>query len=150
MDLAPLKAFATWARAALIPGTTDEEACAEFLRIVTGRFAEVRGHAVVSTGASRDPVRERAAAVLSEEVCRDVEVVGWDGPLRGRGLARLRRVAVLGDGARWIWELAAEHFGERVEIVDYYHAAQHLWDVARALRPDDPAAAAAWAFEVVS
>ena len=74
-----------------------------------------------------------------------LDVVGWDGPLRGRGLARLRRVVVLGDGARWIWELAAEHFGERIEIVDYYHAAEHLWDVARALHPDAPAAAAAWA-----
>jgi hypothetical protein len=74
-----------------------------------------------------------------------LDVVGWDGPLRGRGLARLRRVVVLGDGARWIWQLAAEHFGDRVEIVDYYHASQHLWDVARALHPDDPAAVAAWA-----
>jgi hypothetical protein len=74
-----------------------------------------------------------------------LDVVGWDGPIRGRGLARVRRVLVLGEGARWIWELAAEHFGDRVEIVDYYHASQHLWDVARALHPDDPAAQAAWA-----
>jgi hypothetical protein len=74
-----------------------------------------------------------------------LDIVGWDGPLRGRGLARLRRVLVLGDGARWIWALAAEHFGDRVEIVDFYHASQHLWEVARALFPDDPAAQAAWA-----
>ncbi len=39
----------------------------------------------------------------------------------------------------------AEHFGDGVEIVDYYHAGQHLWDVARALQADDPAATAAWA-----
>lgn len=74
-----------------------------------------------------------------------LDVVGWDGPVRGRGLARLRRVVILGDGARWIWELAAEHFGDRIEIVDYYHASQHLWEVARALHPDDPTAQAAWA-----
>jgi hypothetical protein len=74
-----------------------------------------------------------------------LEIVGWDGPIRGRGLARLRQVIVLGDGARWIWDLAAEQFGDRVEIVDYYHASQHLWEVARALQPDDPAAVAAWA-----
>lgn len=74
-----------------------------------------------------------------------LEIVGWDGPIRGRGLARLRRVLILGDGARWIWELAAEHFGDRVEIVDYYHASQHLWDVARALHPENPLAQAAWA-----
>jgi hypothetical protein len=74
-----------------------------------------------------------------------LEIVGWDGPIRGRGLARLRRVVILGDGARWIWELAAEQFGDRIEIVDYYHASQHLWDVARALHPDDPLGQAAWA-----
>jgi hypothetical protein len=74
-----------------------------------------------------------------------LEVVGWTGPVRGRGLARLRGVIVVGDGARWIWELAAEHFGDRIEIVDYYHASQHLWDVARALYPEAPTAQAAWA-----
>jgi len=74
-----------------------------------------------------------------------LDVVGWHGPIRGRGLARLRRVVILGDGARWIWELAAEQFGDRIEIVDYYHASQHLWDVARALHPDDPSTVAAWA-----
>ena len=74
-----------------------------------------------------------------------LEIVGWNGPIRGRGLARLRRVIILGDGARWIWELAAEHFGDRVEIVDYYHASQHLWDLARALHPADLTAVAAWA-----
>jgi hypothetical protein len=72
-----------------------------------------------------------------------LDIVGWAGPLRGRGLARLRPVVVLGDGAAWIWALAAEHFGARVEIVDFYHAAEHLWALARALHPDDPAAQAA-------
>ena len=28
-------------------------------------------------------------------------------------MATLRRVLVLGDGARWIWTAAAEQFGER-------------------------------------
>ena len=90
---------------------------------------------------------ERFGPRLVAEAARRgaLAIVGWDGPLRGRGLARLRRVVILGDGARWIWELAAEHFGDRVEIVDYYHASQHLWDVARALHPDDPPAQAAWA-----
>lgn len=108
-------------------------------------------------------VVERAATALSYTAAREspdrfgprlvaeaarrgaLEIVGWAGPVRGRGLAQLRRVIILGDGARWIWDLAAEHFGDRVEIVDYYHASQHLWEVARTLQPDDPAAQAAWA-----
>ena len=73
-----------------------------------------------------------------------LEVVDWAGsPLQPR-LAVLREVVVLGDGAPWIWHLAADHFGQRVEIVDFYHACEHLWAVAKALY-GDTAAATAWA-----
>ncbi len=37
-------------------------------------------------------------------------------------------------GARWIWQEAAASFGsERTEIVDWYHATEHLWALAKAL-----------------
>ncbi len=57
----------------------------------------------------------------------------WPGH-RVLGCARPRAVVVLGDlGARWIWTAAAEQFGERLEIVDWYHASEHVpWTVARA------------------
>src|SRR5262249_22471086 len=56
--------------------------------------------------------------LLTEAARRGVlEVVDWRGPRTGPGLAVLRPVVVLGDGAPWIWALAAEHFGERTEIV---------------------------------
>jgi len=77
-----------------------------------------------------------------------LDVVAWQGGLWERALAVLRAVVVLGDGAVWIWNLAAEHFGDRTEVVDVYHAAQHLWELAQALHgrdsPDAAAAAAAW------
>jgi predicted CoA-binding protein len=59
------------------------------------------------------------------------------------GVARLRRV--LGDGARWIWTAAAEQFGERIEIVDWYHAAEHVWTVVRAVSREDSPAGSVWA-----
>ena len=37
----------------------------------------------------------------------------------------------IGDGAAWIWNLAAEHFPNAVEIVDSMHAKSHLYDVAK-------------------
>jgi uncharacterized protein UPF0236 len=74
-----------------------------------------------------------------------LEVVGWRGGLTGRALAILREAVILGDGAVWIWNLAGDHFGERVEIVDFYHACEHLWAVARALYGPETPAAAAWA-----
>jgi hypothetical protein len=42
-------------------------------------------------------------------------------------------VVVLGDGAPWIWNLAAELFPCRVEILDWYHVDEHISDVARVL-----------------
>jgi hypothetical protein len=46
------------------------------------------------------------------------------------------RVVVMGDGARWIWNLADLHFPGAIEIVDVYHAAEHLWTVGEALWGD--------------
>jgi Uncharacterised protein family (UPF0236) len=93
--------------------------------------------------------REGAAAfgdrLLGEAARRGaLEIVGWEGGRCGAGLAVLRDVLVLGDGARWIWTLAAEHFGARRELVDFYHASEHLWTVARLLESEGPAVAAEW------
>ena len=58
--------------------------------------------------------------------------------------AAYRRVIVLGDGAPWIWNVAAELFPDRVEILDWYHADEHISAVARVLYGDGTAKAAAW------
>ncbi len=55
-----------------------------------------------------------------------------------------RRVIVLGDGAPWIWHLAAELFPNRVEILDWYHADEHISAVARGLYGEGTEKAAAW------
>ena len=96
--------------------------------------------------AARESAEAFGPRLVAEAARRGaLEVVGWSGPLTGRGLAQLREVAVLGDGAAWIWNLAGEHFGESTEIVDYYHACEHLWEVANSLFGSGTPAAAAWA-----
>lgn len=50
-----------------------------------------------------------------------------------RGFHQAPRQAVLGDGAKWIWNLADEHFPDAVQIVDRFHAKQHLSDVAKSI-----------------
>ena len=57
-----------------------------------------------------------------------------------RGLGWARQVAVLGDGARWIWKLAARRFPQAVQIVDWYHARAHLWALAPLLYGEGTAA----------
>lgn len=49
-----------------------------------------------------------------------------------RGIDRAEEVCVLGDGARWIWNIADEHFPGAQQIVDLYHAREHYWKAARA------------------
>jgi hypothetical protein len=61
-----------------------------------------------------------------------------------RGWSRAQKKVVMGDGAEWIWNLAAEHFSGATQIVDLYHAREHLWEVARALYPTDPPKQKAW------
>jgi hypothetical protein len=61
-----------------------------------------------------------------------------------RGWSRAQKKVVMGDGAEWIWNLAAEHFSGAIQIVDLYHARQHLWEVTRTLYPNDNAKQKAW------
>jgi hypothetical protein len=61
-----------------------------------------------------------------------------------RGWGRAQKQVVMGDGAEWIWNLAALHFPGAMEIVDLYHARQHLWDLARRLFPNDAGKQKAW------
>jgi hypothetical protein len=51
----------------------------------------------------------------------------------GWGVDRARRVVVMGDGAGCIWNLSDLHFPGATEIVDFYHALEHLWDTGEAL-----------------
>jgi hypothetical protein len=67
----------------------------------------------------------------------------WEGGVTGRGLAILRPALILADGAAWIWNLADEYVDQRIEVSDFYHAAEHLATVAAACFPD-PTAATAW------
>ena len=61
-----------------------------------------------------------------------------------RGGNRAQKQVVIGDGAEWIWNLAALHFSDALHIVDLYHARQHLWDLARQLYPNDDGKRKAW------
>ena len=54
-----------------------------------------------------------------------------------QGLMQAARVFVVADGGVWIWNLAQERFPGAREVLDFYHASQHLHAVARALHADE-------------
>jgi hypothetical protein len=96
--------------------------------------------------AVREEAERFGPRLLAEAARRGaLEVVGWEGPLGGHTLAVLRPVHLVADGAPWIWNLAEDHFGQRTEVVDFYHASQHLWEAARAVQGQDSPETTAWA-----
>lgn len=54
------------------------------------------------------------------------------------------------DGAPWIWELAHEPFPDATQIVDRFHAKEHLWKVAHAVFGPDTLAADPWVAPVLA
>lgn len=54
-----------------------------------------------------------------------------------RGVERAKEVVVVADGGRWIWKQARENFPGCVEILDFYHASEHLAEIARAWHGDE-------------
>jgi hypothetical protein len=64
-----------------------------------------------------------------------------------RQLPQAADLSVTADGAEWIWNLAADYFPDGVQIVDWYHATEHVAQAAEALYPHDPKAAQRWQHE---
>ena len=58
---------------------------------------------------------------IAEEFGKRLYLEAWN-----RGWNRAEKKVVMGDGAEWIWNLAEQHFPGAVQIVDLYHARQHL------------------------
>ncbi len=61
------------------------------------------------------------------------------------GCERAAELVVLGDGAEWIWKIVRHHFSDAVEILDFYHASEHVWEVARRVFGEQHPAGERWA-----
>jgi hypothetical protein len=61
-----------------------------------------------------------------------------------RGLLQAETVLVIGDGAVWIWKLAADKFKNARQRLDLYHVKEHLWTLAGELYGQTSPEAEAW------
>jgi hypothetical protein len=48
-----------------------------------------------------------------------------------------RELVFLGDGAEWIWNLVDAHYPDAIQILDWFHATEHLMPVAQAIASSD-------------
>jgi hypothetical protein len=49
------------------------------------------------------------------------------------GLGRAQQKLVVSDGAPWIWNVAQDRWRGAVEVLDFYHASQHVWALGEAV-----------------
>jgi len=94
------------------------------------------------TAGGRPLISERAY-VMTRGGVDTLRTLLWAEAMR-RGLAQAAHVLVVADGAVWIWNLVADRFGEAHQLLDYYHASQHLWVVAAALHGEGTREARQW------
>jgi len=100
--------------------------------------------------------QEQSGQTASERgVLAEKLVVGWQGEPGefGRrlhwealqaGLGRAHERLVVGDGAAWIWKLAQDRWAGAKQVLDFYHASQHLWELGRAVAGTDEVRLAQW------
>jgi hypothetical protein len=91
--------------------------------------------------AIRDPQSTTYVGTIetAEEFGKRIYVEAWK-----RGWSRAETKVFMGDGSEWIWNIAYQHFPGVTQIVDLFHARQHLWDLARKLYPNQDAAQRRW------
>jgi hypothetical protein len=63
---------------------------------------------------------------------------------RRRGWEHAQDTQTIGDGAAWIWNQVGLHFPASRQLVDWYHAKQHLATAARCIKGEDTPAYRLW------
>jgi hypothetical protein len=92
--------------------------------------------AAIESAASRDTDAEPSE--FARRVEREAE---------RRRFAQAERRAVVGDGAAWIWNIAAEHFPDAIQIIDRFHVNDHLSKVAKTIWSPGTDLAGHWTHE---
>jgi len=121
------------------PGKTDGQPAhtreAKLGCVFTQTTWDKEGYAI------RDPDSTTYVGAIetSEEFGLRIYLEAWK-----RGSSKAIKKVVMGDGAEWIWNIADQHFPGATQIVDLYHARQHLWELARKLHPNEEALQNRW------
>jgi transposase len=123
---APMVASETAGRAGKSPDGRSHTREVKIGRFSTQTRTDHHGHLVLdpdstSYTATFDPAHQFGARLAAEALRRD--------------FAHAPRLAVVGDGAPWIWSLADQLWPQARHIVDSYHACHHAVDLANLLTP---------------
>jgi len=67
-----------------------------------------------------------------------------------RGLEKAKQIVSVNDGAAWIWWIIAMCYAPCVEIIDWWHAVQKLWETANSLFGQGEPQTTIWAEQLKS
>ena len=107
-----------------------------------GDWHEIRVGSVVAFGANQEILAAQSQARFLS--CTDfghhlLQMA------RRAGCHQAEKVAFQGDGARWLWQLADEHFPHAVQILDWYHLQEHVHRTAAEVYGEGSLKAQRWA-----
>lgn len=89
------------------------------------------------------PAATASVAFARLEDC-DRFAARWGGWAKQLGITAAEPLTVLGDGAAWIWNRTAEQFPQAKELLDIFHAAEHVAAAERVLFGEETGAGRVW------
>jgi hypothetical protein len=95
--------------------------------------------------AERDLPRPTARVAYAAVADCEAFAARWAPRAAALGIDPTGPLTVLGDGAEWIWKAAAAQFPAAQQVLDIFHAAQHLAAAGAALHGEGTTAATEWA-----
>jgi len=103
--------------------------------VFTQTTTDAQGHPVRDEDSTTYTAAIESAEEFGVRLYTEAWRCGWN---------RANKKVVLGDGAVWIWNLTDQHFPGAIQIVDLYHARQHLWELSAKLFPNDEGGRKRW------
>lgn len=98
----------------------------------------------VADWATRELPDPTASVCYATTADCDTFAARWPGWATGLGIDPKGPLSVLADGAAWIWSAATKHFPAGTQVLDIFHASQHLATAATGLHGEGTAAAGTW------
>lgn len=107
----------------------------EWHEMKMGVYYQIEQAAVKENG--RGELAEKVVVSTLADAVELGERLHWEA-MRA-GLGRARNLEMLGDGASWIWNLKENRWNRAVEVLDFYHGSEHVWEMGRTLQGEEQA-----------
>jgi len=101
-----------------------------------------RHEAAAPTGVGRGLLIDKLVVNWQDQAMELGRRLNWEAVREGLG--RAQEVLYLGDGAEWVWNLKKDRWKDAVELLDFYHGGEHLWNLGHALHGEQEPALTQW------